>query len=324
MLSLYRACPLKFKFRYEDKLVPIQPESRHDADFGSAFDAGLTAWYKDGKADKALDVFAAAYPESRYPAILPVNSQGKTFTNGLKALAAYIVRWQEEDAHWTVLHVQEKMTSESGERSLKLDMIIRDDRDDQVYGVDSKTTGSYLDGRYWSRYEPDSQIRMYANHITELYGHCGGFIINAASFKHRSKAYTPRQGPDKGVQQPAGDWFNFARMTFNPNANCLQLERDNFDYWVGRIEIDRATGNYGYNDQSCHQYGRECEYLKLCSAGYTWPRDEELILGYYRQACPRVLVEGRCQLDLNHKGNCDPAIRVTVIDNEVEVEEAEV
>lgn len=313
MLSLYRACPLKFAFRYEYKLVPIQPPSAHDSNFGSAWDAGLSAWYRDGRADKALDAFAVAYPQSRYPATLPVNSQGKTFDNGLMALAAYITRWQEEDTHWTVLHVQEKMTSEDGERSLKLDMIVRDDRDGLVYGVDTKTTASYLDGKYWSRYEPNSQVRMYTDHVNERFGHCGGFIINAASFKHRSRAY-------KG--EPAGDWFNFARMTYNPNANALQLERDNFDYWVGRIESDRLSGNWGYNDQSCHQYGRECEYYQICSSGYSWPQDEELILNHYRQMCPRVLAEGRCQLDLGHTGDCDPTIPITE-DYQVEAETEE-
>lgn len=319
MLSIFRACPLKFKFKYVDQLVPIQPHSMHDLSFGSAWDAGLTVWYRDGDAGKALDAFATSYPQSRYPAVLPVNSQGKTFENGLKALAGYINHWAEEDEHWTVLHVQKKQISNDGERTLKLDMIVRDDRDGQVYGVDTKSTSSYLDGKFWSRFQPNSQVRMYTDHIKSRFGYCGGFIINAASFKHRSKAYTPRTGPDKSVQLPAGDWFSFARMTFNPNEDCLQLERENFAYWVGRIETDKATSNFGYNDQSCHQYGRECEYLKLCENGYTWPRDEDLILSSYRQCCPKVLDEGRCQLGLGHEGECDPTVAAQM-DNEIELD----
>lgn len=676
-LSTYRACPLKYALKYEHKLVSLQPESRHDADYGAAWDAGLTAWYKDGDSSRALDAFAAAYPRSCYPSTLPVNSQGKTFDNGLQGLADYITRWQEEDAHWTVLHVQEKIVSQDGERTLKLDMVIRDDRDGQVYGVDTKaqplwsklltpngwvsmgrayvgmplfgrdgnthevvgiypqgmkacyqisfsdgskvhcssdhlwvvsmqfhdkeitltldeivkrmskkravkrkegdkrsasysykyrvplndpiewperdlqinpyllgvllgdgclcvntpqvsigdldrdatlanlkecipsyielrkcrsanfswnltdvasvgkggrrpnrlmsalaglelrgrrsgdkfippsylqssvsqrlhllqglldtdgccsdghiyfdstspqlatdvvalvrslggyaqsrkvkhpegrvdsnrvsirplnnacmfrlerkqrkvrplsrkegkyivkvemvgianmqcirtsapdglyitddftvthnTTASYLDGKYWSRYEPNSQVRIYTDHVNDVYGHCGGFIINAASFKHRSRAYTPRTGPDKGTQLPAGDWHSFARMTFNPNANAIRLERDSFNYWVGRIEADKVTNVWGYNDQSCHQYGRECEYYQLCSAGYSWPRDEELVLGNYRQCCPKVLEDGRCQLDWGHGGEHDATLPI-VEDYMVEPEDIE-
>lgn len=323
MVALYRACPLRFKLRYEDKLLPIQPDNRHDQDFGNAWDAGLTTWYRDGDASAALDAFAAAYPRDSYPSILPVNSQGKTFDNGLTALAAYITRWADEDAHWTVLHVNEKMVNEAGDRTLKLDMIVRDDRDGLTYGIDTKTTASYLDARYWSRYEPNSQVRMYVDLINEKFGHCGGFIINAASFKHRSRAYTPRAGPDKGTQLPAGDWFNFARMTFNPNANVIGLERDNVNYWVTRIESDQLSGNWGYNDQSCHQYGRECEYYKICSSGWSWPEDGELILNDYRQCCPRVLDKGRCQLGLGHDGECDPSVPV-VTESDFIVDEDEV
>jgi hypothetical protein len=308
MLALYRLCPLRFKLAYEARLTPLQPASRHDLDFGNAWDAGLTAWYTDGDSSKALDAFATTYPKDKYPSVLPFNSPGKTFENGLKGLASDITRWQDVDIHWTVLQVQERDTNDANDRILKLDLVVRDDRDGMVYGVDNKTTGGYLDSKYWSRYEPNSQIRMYADRLNERYGDCGGFIVNAASFRHRSKAYTPRTGPDKGIQQPAGDWHTFARMTFNPNRNAIGLERESFDYWVSRIESDRASGHWGYNDQSCHAYGRECEFYTLCNAGYSWPQDEELVLNYYRQQCPRILDAGRCQLGLDHDGDCDPTI----------------
>lgn len=324
MLSLYRLCPLRFKFRYEDKLIPRQVGSAHDINFGSAWDAAITALYRpQGSLKAALEAFAATYPKEAYPAVLPVRSQGKTFSNGLAALRGYVQRWREDDSYQKVLFVNERSQpddeSETG-KILKLDLITEDQRDGQVYGWDTKTTGSYLDNSYWQRFEPDSQIRIYTDEIRRRFGHCGGFYINATSFKHRTKAYTPRQGPDKGIQQPAGDWFAFARMCFNPNSDCLKLEQGNFAYWISRIESDRASGQWGYSDQSCHAYGRECEYLKLCSAGYSWPEDEELVLNYYRQACPKVLDEGRCRLDLGHEGEHDPNPPV-VEDYDIEIED---
>jgi hypothetical protein len=326
MLALYRLCPLRFKLRYEDKLIPRQPPSRHDADFGNAWHAGVAALYRpDGSLKKALQVFADAYPEADYPLELPDRSKGKTFSNGLSALKGYVVRWREDDSYHKVLHVEERNDRSDGtDKILKLDLITEDQRDGQIYGWDTKTTSSYLDNNYWERFEPNSQVRVYTDHIKEKFGHCGGFYINAASFKHRSKAYTPRQGPDKGIQQPAGDWYSFARMCFNPNTECLQMEQGNFSYWITRIEADRLTGDWGYNDQSCHAFGRECEYLKLCSAGYTWPIDEELILNYYRQVCPRVLEGGRCQRDLGHEGWCDPVDRTPKTDNVITLDEDEI
>jgi hypothetical protein len=321
MLSLYRLCPLRFKLRYEDKLVPRQPPSRHDADFGNAWHAGVAALYRpEGSLKKALEVFGEAYPESSYPDVLPDRSKGKTFSNGLAALKGYVTRWREDDANHKVLHVEERNDRDDGSgKILKLDLITEDQRDGQIYGWDTKTTSGYLDNNYWQRFEPDSQIRFYTDYIKTKFGHCGGFYINAASFRHRSIAHTPKQGPDKGIRQPPGDWYAFARMCFNPNTECLQLERGNFAYWTTRIQSDRESGQWGYDDNSCHAYGRECEYLKLCSAGYTWPQDEELVLNYYRQVCPRVLEAGRCQLDLGHEGDCNPEPLITE-DYEIETE----
>ena len=306
--------------------MPLQPAGRHDLDFGNAWDAAMNTLYTDeGSVDAARKAFAAAYPIENYPDPLPLWSQGKSHANGMAAIAAYTERWWEEDRHWEILSIQQRNTDDDSDRILKLDLVVRDQRDGLVYGIDNKTTGHYLDSNYWMSFEPDSQVRFYADYINRKYGHCGGFIINATSFKHRSRAYTPRQGPDKGIQQPAGDWFRMERLMINPNEKCLQLERDNFKYWTERIAADEAVGTWGYNTESCMKYGRPCEFLQLCSAGYTWPQDKELILSYYYQQCPRVLERGRCQLGLDHEGNCDPEFKAVPAEDfnvELDIEEA--
>lgn len=325
-LGTYRMCPLKYALHYAHKLVPLGGVSAHDMNYGAAIHSGLETYYTSGSVSEAVVRFGAVYPRDAYPSELPKNSQGKTYGNGVLAIRAYAARWAEDNAHWEVLQVEQLENADDDDfQTVKLDLVVRDRRDDQVYGVDIKTTGSYLDNKYWGRYEPSSQIRSYVQHIKRKWGHCGGFYIDAISFKHRSKAYTPRVGPDKGVQQAAGDWHAFARMVYNPNSACLQLEQDNFDYWVNRIEADRAAGTWGYNDQACHQYGGECQFIKLCSNGYTFPRDEELVLSYYRQACPKVLPSGRCQLDLDHEGEHDLTVAVQedfTVDTEEVVEDA--
>jgi hypothetical protein len=305
MLAMYRTCPLKFRLHYREHLVSLQPSSRHDLDFGAAWDEALNTLYRGGTVEQARESFAATYPADQYPDPLPLWSQGKSFANGMAAVAAYPDRWTEDDQFWDVLSVQQRQ-DEMDERILKLDLVVRDRRDGLVYGVDNKSTGKYLDQSFWSSFEPDSQVRFYADHINTKYGHCGGFIINATSFKTRSRAYTPRTGPDKGIQLPAGDWFRMERLMLNPNAACLQLERDNFAYWTQRIAQDEASGQWGYNTDACYKGGVPCEFLKLCEHGYTWPDDKELILSYYRQTCPKVLPEGRCVLDYGHAGDHNP------------------
>lgn len=320
-LQLYRLCPTRWKFHYQDHLEPTGFQSRHDLDYGGAYADGQAVLRRGGSIAEAQAAFALAYPAASYPSELPLRSQGKTFSNGLSALAAYQTRWAEDDAYHEVLEVEERNPA-TDPYSLKLDLVTRDKRDGQIYAWDSKTTGSNLDNNFWARFDPNSQVRFYTDHVNSKYGSCGGFYIDVTRFYRYKKAYTPRSGPEKGIQKPAGEYHDFARMIFNPNPDCIQLERDNSAYWIGRIEADKLSGEWGYNDQACHQYGRECEYFKLCSAGYTFPRDEELVLGYYRQQCPKVLDAGRCQLDLGHKEDHDPTLPV-VEDYVVETEEAE-
>lgn len=320
-LQLYRLCPTRFKGHYIDHLEPIQSAGRHDLDFGAAWHDGLAVLHRKGTVKEAQAAFAATYPEAKYPNPLPSyrgGITGKSFANGLSSLATYRERFEQDDQYHEVLSVEEYQRT--AEHTLKLDLVTRDTRDGQVYGWDNKATVSYLNNDYWQRYDIDSQVRFYTDQIKREHGHCGGFYINAARFYHYSKAYTPRTGIDKGIQKPAGDYVDLARMMFNPNEDCLQLERDNRTYWIDRIEHDKQTGVWGYNDQACRQYGRECEYLKLCSAGYVFPRDEELVLGYYKQQCPKVLDAGRCQLPLDHAGEHDTTVAVQ---EDYEIEETE-
>ncbi len=327
-LSLYRSCPLKYALTYEAHLVPLQPPVTHDLRYGQAVASAMEALYgKDGSVTKARAAFAATYPETEFPDPLPFWSQGKSFSNAMQALKSYAQKWRDEDQYWEVLEVENLETMEDdaagGSKVVRLDLVVKDTRDGQIYGVDTKSTGKYLDTNYWANYEPHSQIRTYTQYITDKYGYCGGFVINAISFKHRSKSVTPRKGPNKGILQPAGFWHEFGRMTFNPNSACLKLEQDNIAYWVGRIKADKESRQWGYNTDQCHRGGVECEYYKLCSAGYSWPDDDELILGYYRQACLTTVPAGKCQLDIGHEGEHDARPTVITEDHEIVTEEEE-
>jgi hypothetical protein len=330
-LQTYIACPLKYKYRYIDQLVPLAGESNHDLRFGRAIDAALNAYYGGRRfVEAAQAAFAISYPHDEYPAILPLWSQGKTFQNGLSGIAAYAEHWQEDDQHWEVIAVQSSERNEEdvdSDRLVRIDLVIRDRRDGLVYGVDHKATGKYLDKDFNAKFDPHSQIRQYVDRLQRKYGQVGGFYINALSFKHRSKAYTPRQGPDKGIQLPAGDWYAFKRLVFNPNAEAISAERGNFDGWVAKIESDRASGQWGYNTEHCVRGPFICEYHQICSAGYQWPRDAELITNYYRQQCIRLASNGeRCQLEPEHEGGHDSTKHVQPdfqIEMGDEIEEAE-
>lgn len=324
-ISTYAACPLLYKLHYLDNLVPRQEHGRHDLDFGAAIHDALSVLYSPtGNLKLAREAFAASYPEARYPPELPYWSQGKSFQGGLAAIGAYVNQWRDEDAWWDVVSVERMNTSDDGEerRLVKLDLVVRDKRDGLIYGVDHKCTGRYLDANYWAAFDPHSQIRQYVDQIQKRYGECGGFYINALSLRHRTKAYTPRKGPDKGVQLPAGDWCEFKRMCFNPNADAVASERENFSAWVRRIESDKESGVWGYNTDHCVRGPITCEYHKLCSAGYQWPRDADLIDAHYRQQCIRIAKDGnRCQLEPHGDEIAHDSTRPVVADYEIDLSE---
>lgn len=327
-LQTYIACPLKYRLRYIDQLVPLAGESNHDLRYGKAIDAALNAYYStDLSIMEAEHAFITSYPESEYPDVLPHWSTGKTFNNGVKGIAAYAEHWQEDDQYWEVIAVQSSQRSQEdsdSDRLVRIDLVIRDKRDGLIYGVDHKATGKYLDKDFNAKFDPHSQIRQYVDRLQRKYGQVGGFYINALSFKHRTKAYTPRQGPDKGVQLPAGDWYAFKRLIFNPNTEAIEAERGNFDGWVAKIESDRASGHWAYNTEHCIRGPFTCEYHQICSAGYQWPRDEALITSYYRQQCIRLAANGeRCYLEPGHEGEHDPT-RPVVQESEIEFAEDEI
>lgn len=324
-IQKYATCPTLYKLRYVDHLVPLQGEPEHDLRYGRAIDTGLNTYYVGKRSVKdAQEAFAATYPADEYPASLPYWSPGKTFANGLAALKAYAEHWREDDEHWSVIGIQtsEQPEDVDSDRLVRIDLVIRDDRDGLVYGVDHKTTGKYLDKDFSAKFDPHSQIRQYVQRLQSKYGEVGGFYINALSFRHRTKAYTPRSGPEKGIQLPAGDWHSFKRMVFNPNAEAIAAEESNFQSWVAKIESDRASGNWGYNTDQCVRGPLVCEYHQLCSAGYSWPRDAALIESYYRQRCIRLVDGERCQLAPDHEGPHD-ATRPKQPEFEIENDEIE-
>jgi len=307
--SLYRDCQLKYKYERIVHLTSRGGQQNHDLRYGSAGHEALALLYSKASLRDVGNAFKDAYPLDQYPDPLPSHAQGKTQSNFLAALWAYIqTQWEEDKENWEVLEVERPQTSEGlGEydHMLVLDLIVRDRNDGQVWGVDHKITGKYLKD-LWGQHEMSSQVRMYVDQIKRRYGSCGGFIINGISLKHRSRAYTPRSGPDKGTQLPAGDWFDFGRMIYLPNEDCLELERANVRTTIDSIRQSLASNTWTYNTNRCHGGTVfECQFYQVCKPGWSWPRDEELILEYYRQRCARQIKgEERCNLDAGHVEEC--------------------
>jgi hypothetical protein len=335
--SEFKNCELKFNYRFLIGLRSREDTGWHAIRFGHAMHKALETLYVASYASRsdfqgegdtgspsrlsdavqaAQDAFTEDYPPHAYPGVLPKWDVGKTWQHGMDTIADYAERWAAEDAQWEVLEAElpEEMEDRS---SVHLDLVARHRVSGGVYGWDHKTSGKYLDGDFWDRFRTSDQIRRYVNHVKAKYGECAGFVINAISLKYRQKAY------NRGDDQRPGKTYHheFARMIYNPDEATLALESNNRSYWNERINQVIRSGRFGYNDGQCWK----CEYSPLCSYGYTWPRDEELILETFVQVCNRATnTKRRCQLEQGHDGDHSEYPASSQVDestSEVQIEE---
>jgi hypothetical protein len=308
-LQTYKNCPLQFRFYWDLRLRSLEDESGdHHLRYGHAFHKGLEVIYRGGSLREAQDVFLTHYPTQ-----LDLTDKAKTRQNGILALRDYVKRWSEEDRKWRVLEIE---TRSDDPWSVKPDIVLEHREHGGIYLMDHKTTGQYLNYKYWERFEPNSQITHYLDYGSSKYGPIEGFIINAISFRWNERA-------SKNAPQ-AGFWSNFERQTFNRRVEQIDYERQSRASWIEDIERSQQSGFWRTNTDSCWR----CQYRSICKAGWVWDDlpewqsrdDRELIKIQYYQACYALLdADERCALELGHEGACSATRTVTQVEFEIEV-----
>jgi len=300
-LQSYKNCPLQWRLYWDLRLRRLDDEvGDHHLRYGHAIHKGLEVVYRGGTLREAQDTFLAYYPVQLDP-----NDKAKTRQNGITCLAEYVKRWSAEDKQWKVLEIE---TRSDDPWSVKPDIVLEHVDHGGIYLMDHKTTGQYLNYRYWERFEPNSQITHYMDYGIEKYGQIEGFIINAISlrFNERASKNAPKAGP----------WFNFERQTFNRRREQLDYERASRQLWIEDIERSRDLGFYRTNTDACWR----CQYRTICSPGWTWEDDRELIEIQYYQACDALMdADEHCALNDGHEGE-HSAMRQVDVPVEIEVE----
>lgn len=282
-IQKFAQCPLAAHYKYDLHLTPTEGDS-HDLVFGRAFAKALEVLRLKRDLKKAKAVFREHCP------LPPESELAKTVENGIFALDKYVecYNW---DQNWKVLATEAMDSTEDG-FVVKLDAVVEDTRTGNILGIDDKTTKSYLDYKFFSKFDPNSQVTQYIRYIKEKYGNCDGFIINAIRFYHNKKRSAIRE---------AGSGVEFERQVFQRTGQQIAQEQESKDYWIGRIEHAKTTGIWGMNTSQCFL----CEYQPACGAGWDWENDSQLILNTFRQSCQRWIPEQQvhCNLDLNHEGD---------------------
>lgn len=300
-LQQFASCPLSSRYKYDLHLRPQEGDA-NDFVFGRAWHKGLEALYVEGDLNAAKEAFKIVYPTEQ----LNPNDFAKTQTNGLWALDKYIETYHW-DKNWKVLASEQMDSTEDG-FVVKLDLVIEDTDTGSIYGVDHKATKSYLDYKFFGRFNPDSQVTQYVRYIKERFGNCDGFIINATRFYFMQR---------RSAQRAAGAGVEFERIVLNRTEQQIAQEQESKNYWIDRVEHAKSTGVWGMNTNNCWR----CEFQPACSAGWDWENDKELILNTYRQVCEKWVPEkdGHCLLEWNHEGEHDPSLSALVAPVEFEV-----
>lgn len=284
----YIRCPLNFHFRHNLHLHKIDDDRGvHHQRFGQAIHEALRIIYTEYDLDKAK-----ARMRECYPVQLDADDLAKTADNACYALEKYFEHYHWDRTDWEVLSVEE--TDWDGDYvGVTPDMVVKD-RNENIFIVDHKTTGRYLNFDYFADYDPNSQITHYIKRTRDRFGHCDGFIVNAIRF-----AFLKRASKDRA----AGFNVEFERQVFQRTAAQIERTERSTGEWIAEIERSREHGYWraAETTNAC----RFCSYKSLCAAGWSWEDDEELITNVFRQVCDKPLPSNdRCNLDMGHQEEC--------------------
>lgn len=164
----------------------------------------------------------------------------------------------------------------------KIDLVVENVEQGGVYVVDHKTTGKTFDFRYWSQYEPNSQITGYCAYAEAKYGSCSGCYINGIRLGFRERKYK---------DEPAGFYHEFQRQLFNRNHRQVEKWKDNVLHWTDKLREAEAKDIWPKNEGAC----MFCSFRPICTAEWD-PRDEgdrECIECQYEKVNPLAYLEGR-------------------------------
>lgn len=282
----YIRCPLAFNFAHNLHLRKIDDDSgEHHKRFGQAVHATLAVIHTERDLRKAQKVMRESYPTQLDP-----DDLAKTADNACYVLEKYVEHYQW-DQNWKVLSI-EQTDWEGSYVAVTPDMVVKDHYDN-IFIVDHKTTGKYLNFDYFADFDPNSQVTHYIQRIKERYGHCDGFIVNAIRF-----AFLKRASKDRA----AGFNVEFERQVFQRTASQIERTERSTDEWLVQIERSRESGYWraAETPSAC----KFCHYKSICAAGWSWEEDQELITNVFRQVCDEPLPSNdRCNFDLGHEGD---------------------
>lgn len=292
----FLACPAYFDYVYNQGYRPS--EKARNLSYGTCVHHGLEYFWKN-KDD------ATAPEDSSSRAILSARSSGLNEYDVLEIgllVLSYGIYWENFAKKCKVIKVEhafdlELVNPSNGKaaktwrRAGKIDVIIEDPFG-KICVVEHKTSSEYVaeNSVYRSRLDMDPQITIYLDAAREiglnaeycLYDVIHKPFIKPFKAKELSKVKLKKDGsPRKGeklfdesledykerliedIKNKPNDYFKH----FQIRRSKYEMERSRYDIYttVFMIETLKKSGYFPRNADSCHRFGKKCEYIPVCN-----------------------------------------------------------
>lgn len=299
-MNAFRNCPCKYRYRYLDRLRPIQ---RADSlAFGSVIHGGLELWYKNAASPdrftKLLDYIDQAFPKRGCD-----ENERANWQRARAMLVGYVARYPEEE--FEILAVEHEFsceirnpdtdaTSRAFSLAGKVDGIVL--RRDGKYLLEHKTA-SHVDAQYLDKLWTDTQIHLYSLALRGLGYDIRGIIYSVllktrlqqrqgeteSEFEERRLALAAKNKTGKSSakrQEPETDEEFQGRLAAwhaDPGAyhrevllvDQMRLRMVAEEMWdiTRQMLYARCRNRYLCNTSFCFAWQRPCGYLPLCQSG---------------------------------------------------------
>lgn len=248
----YRDCPMRYRYRYDERLRKKETKTSPALAFGSAVHDHLDYFYQN----KAM------------PSLEPINSvnvDGKTFAIIRQMLTSYVALYGAADVERHTDFIPEKEfllphpTVDGFHVAGKIDMLARDLKGDW-WLWEHKTT-SRIDSGYLSKLWTNSQIVSYFWAARELGYDCRGIIYNVLPkpLLRQKKAETEEEYIVR-----VGEWYQKDPFWREP----MVITEGEIAQW--RTDLNRVTRGISWgvgdwrNTNRCFDWSRACDYVDLC------------------------------------------------------------
>jgi CRISPR/Cas system-associated exonuclease Cas4 (RecB family) len=271
-IATFQKCPRLFLFQY---LLGWQSRyTNHHLAFGSAFhEAQEVLW--SAVPNVTVDVVknAVARFEESFDELTNFDDsafwKAKTRENGAVAIVEYAFRYKEDFKNYEVLLVEKSGQVPTSEEMdmivVKIDTIVRDNRDGLVYVVEHKTAGQ----RPVDIWDVRLQINAYYHALNACYGpkEVGGVIVDVAII------YKPGTPAGRKRIDLTGTSNGFERFLVVKDGLTMMDGLDTINEWITKIktsyamlEVTQDPHTFPKCGEACYSYGSRCAFYDICSS----------------------------------------------------------